>query len=67
MAVKNSSINLKDCQIYEEDGQLYLEEFSRDGSETFLLTDLFDQYLNNDERFFSLSIKEKVILEGQEN
>lgn len=63
MAVKNKSIALKNCQVYEEAGTIYIEEFTRDGSETFILNDLLEDF-SGDERFFDLTIREKVNIQG---
>lgn len=63
MAVKNLSIALKNCQVYEEDGVIYLEEFSRDGSSVYILNDILNSF-SGDDRFFDLTIREKVTLQG---
>ena len=65
MAVKNKTITLKNIQFYEEDGLIYLEEMSGDGSQLFILNDILNEF-NGDNRYFDLTIKEKVILKGHQ-
>jgi len=63
MAVRNNSLALKNCQMYEEDGVIYIEELSKHGSNTFILNDLLKEF-DGEDRFFDLTIREKFDVEG---
>lgn len=63
MAVRQNNLSLKNCQTYEEDGFIYVEEFTKDGSNTFILNDLLSEFAG-DERFIDITIREKFDVEG---
>lgn len=63
MAVKQHNLSLKNCQTYEEDGVIYVEEFTKDGSQTFILNELLKSFSGED-RFIDITIKEKFDVEG---
>lgn len=63
MAVRNNNLTLKNCQTYEEDGVIYVEEFTKDGSNRFILNDLLDEF-SGDDRFIDIAIKEKFDVAG---
>lgn len=63
MATRQNNISLKNCQTYEEDGKIYVEEFTRDSTQIFVLNELLEAF-SGENRFIDITIREKFDIEG---
>ncbi|PAV30189.1 hypothetical protein CIL05_06895 [Virgibacillus profundi] len=66
MAKLNNNITFQKAAIeFQENGEILVHEVTKDGTETFSLTDHLREFATEDlSRLVNISIKEDVVLEG---